>query len=61
MTFPSSEGDGKVVRDISFEIAPGERLGLVGESGSGKSMTARAMMQLVPRPGTVSGGSCWRG
>jgi oligopeptide/dipeptide ABC transporter ATP-binding protein len=55
VTFPTSEGDGKVVRDVSFEIAPGERLGLVGESGSGKSMTARAMMQLVPRPGTVSG------
>ncbi len=55
VTFPTTEGDGKVVRDVSFEIAHGERLGLVGESGSGKSMTARAMMQLVPRPGTVAG------
>jgi oligopeptide/dipeptide ABC transporter ATP-binding protein len=55
IAFPSSEGDGKVVRGVSFSIAAGERLGLVGESGSGKSMTARAMMQLVPRPGVVSG------
>jgi peptide/nickel transport system ATP-binding protein len=55
VAFPSSDGDGKVVRGVSFSIAAGERLGLVGESGSGKSMTARAMMQLVPRPGTVSG------
>ena len=55
VTFPGTGGDGRVVRDVSFSIAPGERVGLVGESGSGKSLTARAMMQLVPRPGTVSG------
>jgi len=55
VTFPGTGGDGRVVREVSFSIAPGERVGLVGESGSGKSLTARAMMQLVPRPGTVSG------
>jgi oligopeptide/dipeptide ABC transporter ATP-binding protein len=55
VTFPGNGGDGRVVREVSFSIAPGERVGLVGESGSGKSLTARAMMQLVPRPGTVSG------
>lgn len=55
VTFPGTGGDGQVVRDVSFSIASGERLGLVGESGSGKSLTARAMMQLVPRPGTVGG------
>jgi len=42
-------GDGsKVVSDVSFSIQPGERLGLIGESGSGKSMTALAIMGLLP-------------
>src|SRR5262249_58430322 len=35
---------------------PGEILGVVGESGSGKSMTALAIMRLVPAPGRIAGG-----
>ena len=43
------------VRDLSVRIAPGEVLGLVGESGSGKSITALAIMGLLPPAATVSG------
>ncbi|MFE7723383.1 ABC transporter ATP-binding protein [Nocardia rhizosphaerihabitans] len=37
-----------IIRGIDFDLAAGEALGLVGESGSGKSMTARAIMRLLP-------------
>src|SRR3954470_21750029 len=43
------------VRDVSFGIAPGEALGLVGESGSGKSLTARAILGLLPPGAAVAG------
>ncbi|STT49979.1 putative ABC transport system oligopeptide translocator [Klebsiella pneumoniae] len=43
----------RVVDNVSFTLG-NERLALVGESGSGKSMTARALMGLVRKPGVVS-------
>jgi oligopeptide/dipeptide ABC transporter ATP-binding protein len=56
VTFPDEGGHGEVVRGVSFSVKEGQRVGLVGESGSGKSLTARAIMQLIPSPGKVSAG-----
>lgn len=46
----------KLVKKISFTIRPGEMLGLVGESGSGKSLTATALLGLLPKSLKVSEG-----
>ena len=45
-----------IVNDVSFSIGEGQCVALVGESGSGKSMTARALMGLLPQGGHVVGG-----
>ncbi|MFG1644729.1 ABC transporter ATP-binding protein [Amycolatopsis sp. NPDC049252] len=44
-----------LIRDVSFEIGAGERVGLIGESGSGKSLTALAIMGLLPEELHASG------
>ncbi|MBL5974561.1 MAG: ABC transporter ATP-binding protein [Candidatus Leucobacter sulfamidivorax] len=44
-----------VVRDVSFTLSHGEALALVGESGAGKSMTARALLGMLPRGAKQSG------
>src|SRR5438128_1903955 len=44
-----------LVRGVNFDIRRGETVGLVGETGSGKSMTALALMRLVPAPGRITG------
>ncbi|WP_020669023.1 ABC transporter ATP-binding protein [Amycolatopsis nigrescens] len=49
-------GPVELVREISFGIGKGERVGLIGESGSGKSLTASAVMGLLPE-GLSAGGS----
>ena len=50
--FPTRNGVFDAVRGISFSLGR-ERLGIVGESGSGKSMTGRAVLQLIRKPGRV--------
>ena len=56
--FQSDEGRHTVLDGVSLTIEPGQTVGLVGESGCGKSVTALAIMGLLPRPiGQVSGGS----
>ena len=53
--FASVSGTVNAVRDVSFDVAPGEILGIVGESGSGKSVSCRAMLGLLPRHARVGG------
>ena len=56
VAFPGAGGDVRVVRDLSFEVGASEFVGLVGESGCGKSVTALALLRLVPEPGRITGG-----
>ena len=51
----------QAVNAVSFDVMPGEVLGLVGESGSGKSVTLRALLRLLPGNGTVGGRVQWLG
>lgn len=54
--FPGRRGTLRALDDVSFDIAPGEILGIVGESGAGKSLTSAAIIGLLEPPGRISGG-----
>lgn len=56
VSFRSDEGMTRVLENVSFDIAPGEIVGLVGESGSGKSVTAMAVMSLLGAQGQIEPG-----
>jgi oligopeptide/dipeptide ABC transporter ATP-binding protein len=49
-------GGTTVVQDVSFDVPPGKAIGIVGESGCGKSITARAILGLLPAGSTVTAG-----
>jgi oligopeptide transport system ATP-binding protein len=55
--FWTSRGTIYAVNDISFKVAPGEMMGIVGESGCGKSVTALALLGILPRAGRAVAGS----
>jgi peptide/nickel transport system ATP-binding protein len=54
--FPTRRGTLVALDDVSFDIAPGEILGVVGESGAGKSLTGAAIIGLLEPPGRVAAG-----
>ena len=54
--FPTRRGTLVAVDDLSFDIAPGEILGVVGESGAGKSLTGMAIIGLLEPPGRIAAG-----
>ena len=54
--FPTRHGTLVALDGVSFDIAPGEILGVVGESGAGKSLTGAAIIGLLEPPGRIAGG-----
>ena len=59
--FPDSHGDVKIVDNVNFTVRAGETMGLVGESGCGKSITAMAIMGLLPKTAKLSGEIIYNG
>ena len=59
--FSTEDGFVHAVRGVTFDLHPGEALGVVGESGSGKSVSSMALMGLLPRTARTTGSVLYRG
>jgi oligopeptide/dipeptide ABC transporter ATP-binding protein len=57
--FRQDEGIVRAVEGASFDLYPGQTLGIVGESGCGKSVTARSILRIVEEPGKIEQGNIW--
>jgi len=57
VSLPGADGQVTVLREVGFDVGPGETVGIVGESGCGKSVTAKAVLGLLPGGGSVTAGS----
>jgi oligopeptide transport system ATP-binding protein len=57
VSFFTHVGEVKAIQDVGFQIGAGESVGVVGESGSGKSVTALAILRLLPYPGKITSGN----
>lgn len=55
--FALRQGEVRALRDVSFTLDRGDRLGIVGESGAGKSVAAFTILNLITKPGYIAGGS----
>ena len=56
MSFPTGFGQLRAVDGVSFALAPHRTVGLIGESGCGKTVTAQAILRLIPPPGRLESG-----
>jgi peptide/nickel transport system ATP-binding protein len=54
--FMMDEGTAKAVDGVSFDVQPGQVVGIVGESGCGKSVTIKSVLRIVQKPGQIVGG-----
>ena len=61
VSFPSEAGRVAAVRSVTYQVHPGEVLGIVGESGSGKTVSSLAVMNLLPPRAAVTGSVRFRG
>jgi oligopeptide/dipeptide ABC transporter ATP-binding protein len=61
VSYLTSRGRVRAVTDVSFDVAPGQTVGIVGDSGSGKSTVLRALLRLLPASTRVAGQVVFRG